>query len=190
MRNRSPANKAASSPPVPARTSRMALPSSAASFGRSAMRIACDMASESVWAAASSSVAIARISESSDGSLSIASRSARSLSFARQARIAVTTGSSSFSSRDSAEYSAPATPSVRRAPISSCRRRMRSRLSLAAILESSREGERAEKRGRRPLKPAAVFRNRPSRGRPLYHPSHRPPPALRSYGMHGPLDVR
>ena len=41
MRNRSPAKSAASSPPVPARTSRMALFSSASSFGRSRSRRSC-----------------------------------------------------------------------------------------------------------------------------------------------------
>ena len=45
MRNRSPANSEASSPPVPARISRMTLRSSIASLGRSARRICCSSAS-------------------------------------------------------------------------------------------------------------------------------------------------
>ena len=53
-------------------------------------------------ARASSASAIARISGSSPGSASSAARSARSRSLSRQARIAVATGSSSASSRDSA----------------------------------------------------------------------------------------
>src|SRR5882757_8547114 len=142
MRNRSPANRAASSPPVPARISRIALPSSAASLGRSAIRIALDIASASASTAASSASAMARMSGSRSGSRNSAARSARSFSLDWKAWIAPTTGSSSLSSRDSTEYCAPDAPSARRAEISRWRRRMRSRLSLAAMCELKKRKRR------------------------------------------------
>ena len=133
MRKRSPAKRAASSPPVPARTSRIASPSSAASFGRRARRIAFSISSASVSAAASSALAMARISASRSRILQHGGEIRPLLLLGAKAPIAATTGSRSLSSRESAEYSAPETPSVRRAPISRWRRRMRSRLSLAAM---------------------------------------------------------
>src|SRR4029077_9764295 len=117
-----------------------------ASLGRSAIRIALDMASASASTAASSASAMARMSRSRFGSRSIAARSARSFSFDWKASIATTTGSSSLSSRDNAEYCAPEVPSARRAEISWWRRRMRSRVSLAMC-----ELKKRKRRGLRTL---------------------------------------
>ena len=64
MRNRSPANSAASSPPVPARISRMASWSSIASFGISASWICCSSLSLRACSAGFSASASLRISAS------------------------------------------------------------------------------------------------------------------------------
>ncbi len=68
MRKRSPANSAASSPPVPARTSRMALLSSAASFGSNCTLSCCSRCSIFASSAPNSSSASAAMSFSEDGS--------------------------------------------------------------------------------------------------------------------------
>ena len=72
IRNRSPANSAASSPPVPGRISMMAGRASAASRGRSASRSACSCPGSAPRRRDSSSSASSRIS----GSASIACASA------------------------------------------------------------------------------------------------------------------
>src|SRR3984957_12015187 len=87
-----------------------------------------------------------RMSESRSGSRNNVMRSARSFSLDWKASIAATTGSSSLSSRDNAEYCAPEAPSVRRAEISWRRRRMRSRVSLAMC-----ELKKRKRRGLRTL---------------------------------------
>ncbi len=80
MRSRSPANSAASSPPVPARTSRMTLFSSAASRGSSRMRISSTAASILGFSSSISASAISAISRSPEAASSSAdSRSATQL---------------------------------------------------------------------------------------------------------------
>src|SRR6266849_2932877 len=100
MRKSSAANKAASSPPVPARTSRMALRSSASSLGSSMSLICCSSAGMRDLSCCSSSAARARISASPASSASTPS-STNSVSALRKASTASTIGERSLYSLDS-----------------------------------------------------------------------------------------
>ena len=142
MRNRSPANSAASSPPVPARTSRMALFSSAASFGSSASRIVCSSSRARCAASArSSSASVAHLGV--EGRLGQHGLDARRV---RDSLVAVGRGSPP---RDPRSRRVRATarrrsrrrgPPARRAEISSWRRRMRSSLSMGSMRSQITEG--------------------------------------------------
>src|SRR5579883_875160 len=98
MRKRSAANSAASSPPVPARISRMAFFSSAASLGNNIFFTVCSSAGRRFLSSAASSSAIAFMS----GSAASASVSLRSCSALRQALTASTSGPNSAYSFDAA----------------------------------------------------------------------------------------
>ena len=92
MRNRSAANSAASSPPVPARTSRMALFSSAASLGSSCSFSCCSSASRRGSSASRSARAIALISLSEPDRRAAPRGRRCSLSVARSASMVATIG--------------------------------------------------------------------------------------------------
>jgi hypothetical protein len=83
IRNRSPANSEASSPPVPARISSITLRSSMASLGNSARRICCASSRLRAASVSRSASAMPRISGSVEGSDISASISAISLLAAR-----------------------------------------------------------------------------------------------------------
>jgi hypothetical protein len=91
MRNRSPANKAASSPPVPARISSIAARSSAASRGSSFSARARSASGNAACSSAASSSAIWRMSGL--GSTSMSLRISSSARIRRTSRAAAATGS-------------------------------------------------------------------------------------------------
>ena len=100
MRNRSAANRAASPPPVPARTSRMAFFSSASSLGRSITRTWRSRPGSSSFRRWNSSSARARISASPSASAISSPRSAISDCASRSRVIAATTWARSAYSLD------------------------------------------------------------------------------------------
>ena len=100
MPNKSPANKAASSPPVPARTSRIALRASSASFGKSSNLSACSSSGICDVSSSISSSAISIISLSVSPSAIIALASSIACVRPRTFRICSATGLTSANSRD------------------------------------------------------------------------------------------
>src|ERR1700730_3715409 len=122
MRKRSAANSAASSPPVPARTSRIALRSSSASFGNSPSLTCCSSTGRRARRICSSSSASAFSSASSpDWVISISEAS--SSRARRNASMPSTIGLSSLYSFDNRAKSAPVIPVLPSASRSSAWRR-------------------------------------------------------------------
>ncbi len=92
MRNSSAANSAASSPPVPARTSRIALRSSASSLGRSRTFSLCSNSGNRSLSSCSSASANSRMSASVASSATSSASSAISSCVLRSSVMPSTTG--------------------------------------------------------------------------------------------------
>ena len=107
MRNRSPANKAASSPPVPARISSIADRSSATSLGNSKMARSCSATCLSWLTCSNSSTAMSRSSLSADESFAIASSVSISARRRRTSCAILATGSISAYSLDAVTKASP-----------------------------------------------------------------------------------
>ena len=178
MRNRSPANRAASSPPVPARTSRMAEAFSSRSLGASSRATSRSRAGRRASSAASSSRASTPISASPDPAIS--SSSGRSARRRASPATASATGRSSACSLDRRTISGPSEAADIRASTSW------KRSSTAFSLAWADAWRRDMERGRREVKPAAFC------GPPTCHARHRLstsrswPPAYCGSGRHCP----
>ena len=107
MRNRSPANNAASSPPVPARISSIAGRSSAVSRGSKATAKACSASAMSWLISISSSTAMSLSSASPCGSRAMICSVSTSARKRRTVFAAIATGSSSEYSLDAVTNASP-----------------------------------------------------------------------------------
>ena len=153
MDSRSPANSAASSPPVPGRISRMAGRASAASLGSSATRSSCSSAGSSASSRAISSSAKARIS----GSASMARASSRPARPARQAAIFSVTGFSSAYSRLMRAICSGAAPAFSCASRNSKRWRIWIRRSSGSMIQHLASARGAHKRAQRRFQPHSAI---------------------------------
>ncbi len=182
MRNRSAANNAASSPPVPARTSRMALFSSAVSLGSNCTFSFFSNSSIFGPRPSNSSSASAAMSLSEAGSSTSCCRSRRSPIALRNAVIVATIGSSSANSRDrrtkvswsAPEASVPCTVCQRATSLSSFRAGIVVMIDLVGGLEARRPRSRLGSAADRPCGYAGRRDRAAWRGAPRVSPSSTP----------------